>query len=470
MIVSGLLILLIIIGAAFVVLMLFNVKLGLFVFFVTLPFQNIFFYTRFMYISLSDIFAGLLFFSWLILLLLRRVEFPKRKVLYFILAIWVLALIGCFTSIDPRTSLRFALRLLSYFAVFVVLLSVMNSMSIIRLVLYAMAIQLLVISVVTNWKYLTSKSVIEETIDVDPELEQSPVRSSGIARDMNTTAYNLTVLMPLTLGIALVDKRKALIPVLALSLSALLITMSRGGWVAWSASLFFLPRLKLKHVIVLILVFAVVFSVFYQLFFERIEATRLESDSIAVRILMYDFSWYLFKQHPVLGIGGGNFSPNAYNEFPYLRERITLSKGYCSTHNQYLGILVENGIAAFMVYVLFLVYIAKNIMTRRTAQTGQVEILRKTVLAAFVVLLVMQMFAYFGLRNYLYWSVIALIFAVQDVAAREQEREKLLAVQHLAEDEKTTLVQPDETAGRTDDKNDDDLNILGIDREEKKDE
>ena len=143
MIVFELQILFLLIGVAFVALMLFNIKLGLFVFFVTLPFQSIFFWFKFMYISISDVFAALIFISWLILLLLRRVEFPRKKALYYIGVLWALILIGCFFSIDQRTSLRFALRLFSFFAVFIVLLSVMQDIRMVRLILYAMAVQLL---------------------------------------------------------------------------------------------------------------------------------------------------------------------------------------------------------------------------------------------------------------------------------------------------------------------------------------
>ncbi len=427
MIVPELLILFAVIGVALVFLMLLNIKLGLFIFFVTLPFQSIFFYFKFMYMALSDIFAALIFLSWLILLLLRRVEFPRKRALYFIGILWALILVGCLTSIDQRTSLRFAFRLLSFFAVFIVLLSVMQNMRIVRLILYAMAVQLLLISVVTNWKYMKSGVQIQDLSDVDEESEHTRVRQSGIAGCMNETAFNITMLMPLTLGLALSEKRKKLFVVIAVALAALVITMSRSGWVACMASVFFLPKLRLKHLLFFAVVFVLVFSIFYNIFIGRIEASTLKSTSIRTRLLMWDYSFYLTKKRPFLGIGAGNFAENAYREFPELVYRLPVGINHCSTHNQYLGILVENGIIALIVYVLFLVHTAKRVLYNKTFAGEKMNILRRSVLASFVALVIFQMFAQYGLRNYLAWSILALAYCLHDIAAREYEKEKVVS-------------------------------------------
>ncbi len=427
MIVPEILILLILIGAAFVFLMIFNIKMAVVAFLVTLPFQSIFFWIKFMFISLSDVFAVLIFFSWLIQLILGRVELPRKKALYFISVMWVLILIGCFTSIDQRTALRFAFRLLSFYAIFVVLLSVMNNMRMVRLVLYALVVQLVIISVVTNWKYVRSDVTIKEITDVDEEFEHSGIRKSGIAESMNATAFNLTILMPLTLGLALMEKMKKLIPVLVVSLSALFITMSRSGWVAFGASIFFLPKLKLKQILLLVILFAVIFSLFYTIFFGRIISSTLESVSITTRLLMYDFSFYVFKHYPILGIGGGNFTVNAYRVFPELRYRLPARSAYCSTHNQYLAVMVENGIIALLIYLFFLAYTAMYALKKTELKDEKITILRRSVLASFVALLVFQMFAEYGLRNYLSWTLIALVYCLYDITVRQHLREKALA-------------------------------------------
>lgn len=409
------------------ILMIFNMRLGLFIFLVTLPFQNIYFPTPLMFISLSDIFASLIFLSWIMLVISGRMQLGKTKVLIFPAIFWVLSLIGCLTSIDQITSFRFTLRLLSYFAIFIVLLNILTDMRTIRLVIYALAVQLLIVSAVTNWKYLSSDVKIEDIADVDEEYEHGGIRQGGIEQNMNITAYNITMLMPLIFGLGLMEKRKYILMVLPVSFSALLITMSRGGWVAFASSLIFLPRLKSKHIVLLIILFTIIFSLFYTLFIGRIEATNLETESISIRILMYKFGWRIFTDHPFLGIGIGNFTINAYREYPLMRQELTTEIDYCSPHNQYLGILAENGIFAFLIYLWFLFvtgYI--GVKSRNTGGANTINI-RKCAFSSFIVILVSQMFTYFGLRNYLFWSVIALIYCLYDISMRESKTNETVA-------------------------------------------
>ena len=423
------------------ILMIFNMRLGLFIFFVTLPFQNIYFPTPLMFISLSDIFASLIFLSWIILFISGRMQFSNIKILIFPGIFWLLSLIGCLTSMDQITSFRFTLRLLSYFAIFIVLLNILSDMRTIRLVLYALAIQLLIVSSVTNWKYLSSDIKIEDIADVDEEYEHGGVRQGGIEQNMNITAYNITMLMPLIFGLGLMEKRKYVLMILPLSFSALLITMSRGGWIAFASSIIFLPRLKSKHIILLIILFTIIFSLFYTLFIGRIEATNLETESVSIRLLMYKFGWRIFTEHPFFGIGIGNFTINAYMEYPLMRQELPTEIDYCSPHNQYLGILAENGIFAFLIYLWFLFKTGHIGIKCRGMGGANTMNMRKCVFSSFIVILVSQMFTYFGLRNYLFWSVIALIYCLYDISMRESKTNETVAELSLLENDSSEIFE-----------------------------
>jgi hypothetical protein len=98
--------------------------------------------------------------------------------------------------------------------------------------------------------------------------------------------------------------------------------------------------------------------------------------------------------------------------------------GYCSPHNQYLGLLVENGVIAFLLYILFLIYTGRYSTKSGNKGSRNLQILRRCVLSSFVVVLASQMFTYFGLRNYLFWSIIALIYCLHDIAVRESAEAK----------------------------------------------
>jgi O-antigen ligase len=66
------------------------------------------------------------------------------------------------------------------------------------------------------------------------------------------------------------------------------------------------------------------------------------------RIYIWKRSLESFKEHPLLGIGAGNF-PVA------LEQEIVMAKAGSSAHNLYLNFLVENGLFAFIL-IIFMVW------------------------------------------------------------------------------------------------------------------
>ena len=95
-------------------------------------------------------------------------------------------------------------------------------------------------------------------------------------------------------------------------------------------------------------------------FRERIEQARHEvvtfkrhpRTSVGQRLFFWEHSWQLFKKHPVLGVGTGNFRA-AYAQRNYRWSPHMIATG--NPHNQYILIAVQNGLVGLAAFLALFV-------------------------------------------------------------------------------------------------------------------
>ncbi|HET6350144.1 MAG TPA: O-antigen ligase family protein, partial [Candidatus Krumholzibacteria bacterium] len=66
------------------------------------------------------------------------------------------------------------------------------------------------------------------------------------------------------------------------------------------------------------------------------------------RVVLWDIAWHLFKEHPVLGIGMGDFTIDANAMLAGRQVTTTVD-----THNVYLQVLATRGILGFVPFVYY---------------------------------------------------------------------------------------------------------------------
>ena len=144
-----------------------------------------------------------------------------------------------------------------------------------------------------------------------------------------------------------------------LSFAALLLTRSRGGWLAFALaailSAAFLPKMALKHSKVIIAILIIGFALSIIVMppgwlierFRQVEeiAKSSPSEPVAERWMMLDMGKRVISAYPLFGVGFGAFKI-AYPHF-------LKSSHYLSTqlHNQYLQFAVEGGIPAALLFL-----------------------------------------------------------------------------------------------------------------------
>ena len=142
--------------------------------------------------------------------------------------------------------------------------------------------------------------------------------------------------------------------------AAILFTGTRGAWLAVLVLLptivFIHSKSKFKNLSVLAAAMALIVGLVMMtpaLSGRVATITDMQMQSNSERLLMWQSAWQMFKDHPVLGIGYGQYAQAYQTQYisPLAKE-----KHLQHAHNNFMQILAECGLVGFSAFVLMLVY------------------------------------------------------------------------------------------------------------------
>ncbi|MCI0451371.1 MAG: O-antigen ligase family protein [Candidatus Latescibacteria bacterium] len=168
--------------------------------------------------------------------------------------------------------------------------------------------------------------------------------------------------------------RVALAAVVALQIAAIMFTMTRGAWLALIAGLVALCVLLRNRAVTLVAVVLAIALVAFAVGAHKgrsipeLVRSGLDIDA-STRIVLWDIAWDLFKQHPLTGVGMGDYTIEADKLLAGRRVTTTVD-----THNVYLHILATRGIIGFVPFVLFwAVLLRRMLRMRRRLEKGSLD-------------------------------------------------------------------------------------------------
>jgi O-antigen ligase len=185
------------------------------------------------------------------------------------------------------------------------------------------------------------------------------VRVSGTIGSPNSAASYLTLLLApaFSLFIARLNPGYKWLAVFAFGLGgvALVLTLSRGGWLAFILSIGILSVLAwyrgwLRPIIPLVGVMVAVLA--YSLFQDTLIARLFGDDdgSTYSRVPLMRIAFRMIQDHPVLGVGTNNY---AFVLSQYITPDVSQEWLYV-VHNKYLLVWAETGLVALIAYIWFL--------------------------------------------------------------------------------------------------------------------
>jgi O-antigen ligase len=153
------------------------------------------------------------------------------------------------------------------------------------------------------------------------------------------------------------QRRPWLALVVAMELVALLLTMTRGAWLALFAGAAVLCLLLRRRAAFIGTALALAVALLFSFVFSRDQgrtiavtelATRPADRNVGTRLVLWQISWDLFREHPIFGVGMGDYTIEADR---HLRDRKVMTT--VDTHNVYLHLLATRGLVGFLPFVLY---------------------------------------------------------------------------------------------------------------------
>lgn len=206
--------------------------------------------------------------------------------------------------------------------------------------------------------------------------------------------------------------------------AGLVFNATRGAWLAVaivSAVLLIYYMFKSKRNLAVSIIFVALIStvlVNNPKFMHRLDTIddfdKYQSNT--ERILIWQSAWNMFKDHPILGVGLGQYTENYQQKYisPQAKEP---KLGHA--HNNFLQMLAENGIVGFAGFVIMFGYIIlKNLIT--WFNTKNVYAL---MIVSATVCLLLQGFTEYNVGNSavikMYWLILGLLVVLSEFYKKE---------------------------------------------------
>jgi len=334
---------------------------------------------------------------------LKKVWLSERHLLCVLALFCLVGLVSLLKAAYPLSGVNYLLRLGAVLIVFFSVICFVQEQSF-EYFLSALFVCLWLVGIVGFINTLQWPEAIPSTVKVLFEEPGSVVRLESIYNQPNITSHTIGVFLPILVGLSLIRNgewiTQVLLIITAFFLGFLLIlTGSRGGVITATIGLFiftlYMGRFSLLF-ITLILVGIIVFN--WPLVMQFLFDVRPLSLNNRIDLIYYGLQ--TVAEHPILGIGLGQFKTHFHSMPFYLAGR--------SSHNAYLEVLVEMGMLGFGIFITFIIFIWKKITNATDQKARSSRLIWGIALSSFASLLCSKLFMG-GLLLATWWIALAII-------------------------------------------------------------
>jgi len=292
----------------------------------------------------------------------------------------------------------------------------------IKKIVWIYLISLFLVSLFALFQFITGQEIIDLTGRGELNTWGGAVRVLGMSKNPNAFAIYLIVGITMTTNLffstyKILNKFLALI-FIGIYSTAIMLTLSRGAWVAVLASflllLAFYRRAKIS-IFFIVITTGIILSLLWESIYYRFMVTVMNplfDISIADRVFLAQSAVPMFLDHPVFGVGFGNFASELLN-YSYRGVNIV------GAHNIFIGIGTELGLLGLIPFIIIIVRVIKSslhgISHARDVQLKNVLI---GLLGSFVGIIVMGL-THESYINVLLWFIMGLIIAADNIVKRE---------------------------------------------------
>ena len=406
----------------------------------------------------ADLFAIGLLVVWLVDRKVMR-RMPTRIALGGTVTILWMAwwAVGVLVAPDRFSALMAYVNLLKSFVMFILVAEFVETPADIRRVLTAAAAGLALNLVMVFVQFTTGAALnlqgakiatVGTQLIYDGTGGASAFRPAGFMLHPNKMAAHLVLTLPMLLLFSLMGPRQlgrrvwsVSTGLLVCGVVALLITLSRGGWISFGVAaivaIFVACRRRLVRPsrvvtvgIAAILLIASVLAVYPQVIYRLTQGDDRSTES---RLLMIDQALLIIREHPLIGVGVSAYTATARSEIPpsfssvsqAFKDQLLIGV----VHQNYLLIWAEGGIVALILTLLQFGTFLRSHFRVRSWDDPVVEAVSLGIVAGLVGLLTFYFFDhfYFDFTRYTVWTMFGILAAMARFRRRESSVELLRA-------------------------------------------
>lgn len=407
----------ILLGLLGAVLILFDIKIGIYMEVLIYPF-------------LPDM-VNLLFMILLVGVYIFNVIFKKVKplnkysIIMPIILYVVFIIINTVTSNDLTGSFRdLAIHLTSIGFIFVMINSIDNKKDF-NILIVLLVLSATIVAMYGLYQFATGGVEMEaKWVDktTNPDVQ---ARAYSVFGNPNIFAEYLIMIIPISVSLFWFSKKlhkKALFLVTSMVLAlALLLSMSRGGWIgfAFSALVFILLVEKKLLLLAIPVGLGGLFFLPDSILNRILSIVNFADSSNDYRIRMWKITLELIKDNWLVGVGFGHLP------FKAAFGKYTRTMTTYHAHNTYLETLAEMGIVGFIVFIFFLFVLFKYSIKKLVKENDKyIKIISSGILAGLAAVLVhglVENILYIARIITTFWILVGLILTLVQIKEKPQD-------------------------------------------------
>jgi len=379
--------------------------------------------------------------AWLLNVLIRKDATPlqslyKRRTSILIIVYLVVSVVSLVNARDLDAGMSLLMRRTGVVVLYFVVINMVRSRQTLNRTINALLFASFFVGAIGMYEVVTGNQVLSEAQrGEDLAISQGTQRIQGCAGNADFHAGLLVMLLPLALVRASQAKGPRQIAVtyglVLLYIVNVYATNTRlgvlGVFVSF-AGILLLSEIRLKYLKLFGVCGALVCAIvlFVVIAPQKFSADRFTGEagtkSLIYRIGWIEMSWAIVQDHPLMGIGLGNYFPE-YNEYrrvaPYVEPMRT------KNHNGFMQVWAEMGTIGLAAYLAFMLSVPLELMTSTRHQRGDKELkgLRNALLVAFFVYVLLIGIIPF-LEHEVGWLNIGLAMSLGCISPRQPETVK----------------------------------------------
>ncbi|MCR4417441.1 MAG: O-antigen ligase family protein [Ignavibacteria bacterium] len=363
-------------------------------------------------------------FPFMILILIILLYFNKEKVWNYLLLFYLVFLIwSCLSFFIAHDKLRALLIWKSYLGGFVVFLFALITITDYKKIINyfkVLSVWGLILAIIELYIIYSLGSIKLGIVGLF--FNKNLLATSWGKSNYLATFYVLIIPIVTTLFFLSrpLNRKLLILFIMVVMVSALVLTLSRGGMIALGISIIILmtrllrPRTFIPILIAIGLISLIlILNPLTTVLIERINKAE-HSLSYFTRINFYKDVWNIFLENPITGVGLGNLG--YHSKF--------IVSVHASAHNIILGLLGETGIIGALIYLSLLIYISVICVVNYIKEKDKtIKLLLWSFISAFIGVVIHSMIEpnFEGFQfSIMFWSTLAIFIRLSNLNENEK--------------------------------------------------